>query len=155
MAHLLLGPLPMNVSSIITPNPQCAPLYMSISDAARLMRDHDIGMLPVCEDGRLVGLVTDRDLVVRGLAAGSDPKRTPVQEIMTKDPVSCLENDSIDKACLLMSEYRIRRLPVVNEQERLVGVLALADVVVRTRSLMRGIEILESVSQPQHQAQQA
>lgn len=112
------------------------------------MAEHDIGMLPVCEHDRLIGTVTDRDLVVRGLAQGADPNQAPVREVMTHEVVSCFEHQSIDEVCRVMGEKKIRRIPIVNDQMRLVGIVALGDIAVRTGSELRGGETLEQVSQP-------
>lgn len=96
--------------------------------AAKLLSKYDIGSLPVCdEDYTVRGVVTDRDIVIRCVAAGKDPKDTPVNEIMTRRVVSVNPNASIRKAAALMSSEQIRRLPVVKD-DKLIGILALGDI---------------------------
>jgi CBS domain-containing protein len=97
-------------------------------DAARMMRDRDIGFLPVCEaDGTVVGVVTDRDLVV-GVLAADQPPTIPVEEIMTPDPIVCYASDDLAWCERLMSENQVNRMVVVGDDERLVGVISLADL---------------------------
>lgn len=119
-----------------------------MAEAARLMSEHGIGMLPVCDHDRLIGTITDRDLVIRGVAQGADPNQAPVREAMTGEVVYCFEDQSIDEVCRVMGEKQIRRIPIVNSQKRLVGIVSLADIVVRTGSELRAGETLERVSEP-------
>jgi CBS domain-containing protein len=99
-----------------------------VRDAARVMRDRDIGFLPVCEaDGTVVGVVTDRDLVLGILAADRSPS-TAVEEVMTPDPIVCYTTDDLAWCERLMSENQINRMVVVGEDERLAGVISLADL---------------------------
>lgn len=119
-----------------------------MAEVARLMSENDIGMLPVCDQDRLIGTVTDRDLVIRGVAQGADPNQTSVRDVMTGEVVCCFENQSIDEVCRVMGEKQIRRIPIVDQQKRLVGIVALGDVVVRTGSELRAGETLEKVSEP-------
>ncbi|MGY6661029.1 MAG: CBS domain-containing protein [Glycocaulis sp.] len=98
-----------------------------LADIARLMKQEDIGAVPVGENDRLVGMVTDRDMVVRGLTDGADLTRMTARDVMTKGIVYCMEDDPVDKAARLMSEKQIRRLPVLNSKKRMVGMLSLGD----------------------------
>jgi CBS domain-containing protein len=111
------------------------------------MRELDVGMLPVCDNDRLVGTVTDRDITIRGVARGLDPKSTPVREVMTHEVVCCFEEQSIEEAGRLMEERQIRRLPVINQDKRLVGIVSLGDLAVRTHSGILAGEVLEQVSE--------
>lgn len=96
--------------------------------AARLLTRHNLGMLPVCgQDGRLVGVVTDRDIVTRCLAAGQDPSRVPVEDIMTRELETLSPQEEVEAASARMADGQVRRLPVV-EEGRVVGVLSLADL---------------------------
>jgi len=113
----------------MTPSPICVPLDTSLAMAAREMRDHDIGDLLVVEDGRLVGIVTDRDLVVRALAPGLDLDRTTVGEIGTRDVIAALPDDEITRVAQLMSAHSIRRLPVCDGGHP-IGVISLGDIAV-------------------------
>ena len=96
------------------------------------MKQHDVGSVPVVEsDKRLVGIVTDRDIVVKVVAAGRNPEQTPVKEAMTPNPVSCKEDDDLDYALKLMKERQVRRMPIVDGSGRLTGIIAQADVATR------------------------
>ena len=119
----------------------------TIRCAAETMDALDVGSLPVCDGERLIGMVTDRDLAVRAVASGRDPNRTAVIEAMTPELVYALEGQGIDDAVELMREHEIRRLPVVDERHRLVGIVALADLATRSGSAMAS-EALEGVSKP-------
>ena len=103
----------------------------TLQSVASLMKTHDIGAIPVVSDlesKRLEGIVTDRDLCVRGIAAGSDPKTTLIGSVMSSNPLTCAPDDSLDRCEQLMRQRQIRRLPVVDAQGRCVGMLAQADI---------------------------
>lgn len=117
----------MNVSECMTPNARvCAP-DDTIRDAARTMKQIDSGFLPVGENDRLVGMITDRDLAVRAIADGMAPD-TPVREVMSREVCYCYEDDDLDEVAAQMSDLQVRRLPVLNRQKRLVGVISLGDI---------------------------
>ncbi len=99
-----------------------------VIDVARRMKQADIGALPVGKDDRLIGMVTDRDLVLRVLAEGSDPTRTTAEQVMTSGIVWCLTTQTVEDATHMMEQKQIRRLPVIDEKKRLVGMLGLADI---------------------------
>ena len=100
-----------------------------IADIARLMREHDIGSIPIGENDKLVGMVTDRDIVCKGLAQdGFDASRATARDVMTPGIHCCREDDDLGKAIRHMEELRIRRLPVINKSKRMVGILSLGDV---------------------------
>ena len=119
----------------------------TIRFAAEKMNALDVGSLPVCDGERLIGVVTDRDLAVRAVANGCDPNRTAVVEAMTPELVYALEEQGVEDAVELMREHEIRRLPIVDERRRLVGIVALADLATRTGGAMAS-EALEGVSKP-------
>jgi CBS domain-containing protein len=96
--------------------------------AARAMGELDVGALPVCEDGRLVGMVTDRDITLRGVARGLPADSTPLRELMSPDVLFCREDASLEQAMTQMRGGRVRRLPVVDGERRLVGILAMGDI---------------------------
>lgn len=100
----------------------------SVSELARMMRDEDIGAIPVGENDRLVGMVTDRDIVCKGLADGKDTDSLTAREVMTGPIVYCRADEDIDDAVRIMEEHEIRRLPVINEDKRMVGMLSLGDI---------------------------
>ncbi|WP_324774083.1 CBS domain-containing protein [Brevundimonas sp.] len=117
----------MNVSACMTANPRvCAP-GDTIRDVARAMKEVDSGFLPVGENDRLVGMVTDRDLAVRAIAEGMGPD-TPVREVMTREVQYCFEDNDLDDVAARMSDLQVRRLPVLNRDKRLVGVISLGDM---------------------------
>lgn len=118
----------MHVQEIMTPAVEIADPNMTIRDAARRMRAENIGALPVGENDRLVGMVTDRDIVARAVANERSAGNTTVREVMSDGICYCFEDDDLNQAAQLMAEHQVRRLPVLNRDKRLVGVVALADL---------------------------
>ena len=100
----------------------------SAAELAKLMREHDIGAVPIGENDRLIGMITDRDLVCRCLATGLDPKTTTARDVMTKGIVFCLDRQELDDAARVMETKKVRRLPVINAKKRMIGMLSLGDV---------------------------
>jgi CBS domain-containing protein len=100
----------------------------SIAELARLMREHDIGAIPIGENDRLVGIVTDRDIVCRCIAAGLDANTATAGDVMTEGVVFCLDKQELDDAARVMEIKKVRRLPVINGKKRMVGILSLGDV---------------------------
>jgi len=119
----------------------------TIQEAARIMRDLDVGPLPVCDGHRIVGIVTDRDIAVRSSAEGKNPSAQPVSEVMTNDAAFCREEDDVAAAARLMNERQVRRLLVLNSDNRLVGIVSLGDVATQTDQDLAG-RTLEGVSEP-------
>ena len=117
----------MNIRDVMTPNPRTVSPADSIQSAACIMRDEDTGVVPIVDNGRAVGVVTDRDIVVRGIADGSDPHAIRLGDIASRDVVTVRPDDDLDEALRLMAQHQVRRLPVV-EDGQLVGVVATADV---------------------------
>lgn len=117
----------MKVSEVMSRNVQLAAPDQSIRKAAQLMQQHDIGSLPVGENERLVGIVTDRDIVVRAIAQGRDPD-TPIREVMTDDIQYCSEEDDVDEVSRRMAQLEIRRLPVLDSDQRVIWMMSLANV---------------------------
>lgn len=106
----------------------CTP-NSSIKDAAKLMCDNHVGCVPVCNDKNcVVGVLTDRDIILRTIATNKQPSETMVSEIMTCNPCCCTPQTTVDEATKLMSELQIRRIPVCNEQNQIVGILSLGDL---------------------------
>jgi CBS domain-containing protein len=135
----------------MTREPACCEPGDSISRVAGIMKREDVGSVPVVEsqeDKRLVGIVTDRDLVVKVLADGGDVERSTVRDAMTPNPASCLETDSIDKAVQLMSDRQVRRMPITDNQGRLTGIIAQADVATRVSRDATTGELVEAISEP-------
>jgi CBS domain-containing protein len=123
----------------------------SVNAAADLMRTHDVGSLPVLEPGgsrRLVGIVTDRDLVVKIVAGNRCAETALVRDAMTAHPTSCAEHEDVVQALTLMAAARVRRLPVVDGEGRLVGIIAHADVANRIQRDLKTAELREGMSEP-------
>ena len=118
-----------NIREVMTPNPTTLAQTATIMEAACAMRDNDIGDVVVLDNGRLCGILTDRDIVVRALAAGCDPARTSVGEICSRALVTLAPDDSTGQAVRVMRERAIRRLPI-EERGRVVGIVTLGDVAV-------------------------
>src|SRR3954470_16672442 len=118
----------MKLTDIMTRNVEVVRPAASIFEAAEKMRSLDVGVLPVTEGELLLGIITDRDITVRAVAEGRDPKRTRVQDCMTSGTVSCFEDQDSEDAVRLMEEKQIRRLAVLSRDNRLVGVVSLGDI---------------------------
>jgi len=118
-----------------------------IREAALIMREIDAGSVPVGEDDRLVGMITDRDITVRAVAEGQGPD-TPVREVMTAEILYCFEDDELDDVCEKMADQQIRRLPVLNESKRLVGIVSLGDLARKTDGAGEAAHALSGIAQP-------
>jgi CBS domain-containing protein len=140
----------MKVNEIITHDPEVIRPETALIGAAQKMKSMDIGMLPVCDGDRLVGVITDRDITVRGVAQGCDPKTARVQEVMTPEVIYCFDDEDVKEAAKKMEEKQVRRLPVLNREKRLVGIVSLGDLAVRTGKEKLAGEVLERVSEPGH-----
>ena len=134
------------VRDAMTAEPRSAEPTLSLVEAARLMKSEDVGSLPIVEEGRLIAVLTDRDIVVRAVAEGVDPKAVVIGEVASREPVTVEPEQDLDEALMLMARHQVRRLPVV-ENDRLVGVLAQADVAVEAKAKQAG-ELVEQISKP-------
>jgi CBS domain-containing protein len=128
----------MKLGEIMTPDVQVVSPDASIIDAAEKMRSLDVGVLPVTEGKRLIGIITDRDITIRAVAEGRDPKGTRVRDCMTSGAVSCFEDQDSEEAVILMEQQQVRRIPVLNRDRQLVGVVALADIATKLGKEMAG-----------------
>ena len=117
----------MQVSEVMSPEVNVASPRQSIREAAQMMAAIDAGALPVGENDRLVGMITDRDIAVRAVASGKGPK-TPVREVMSQEVKYCFEDEDLAHVAKNMAEIKVRRLPVMNREKRLVGILSLGDL---------------------------
>jgi len=139
----------MRVQDIMTPGVECVRPEDSIARAAERMRELDVGSLPVCgSDDKLVGIVTDRDITVRATARCCDPSTTCVRDVMTPGIVTCFDDEDVQVAVDTMEMNQIRRLAVLNSNMRLVGIVSLGDLAIRTPDERLSGEALERVSQP-------
>ena len=118
----------MQVQEIMQRQVSFADPNMTIRDAARRMRAENIGALLVSENGQLLGMITDRDIVVRAIAEGDGDGSTSVRDVMSEGVCCCFESDELDQAAKVMAQHQVRRLPVINDERQLVGVIALADL---------------------------
>jgi CBS domain-containing protein len=135
-----------HVKDAMTSDVKTATPSQSLTDAAMLMKQEDVGAIPVVDGERLVGVVTDRDIVIRGIADGSDPHAIQVGDIASRDVVTVRPDDDLDEALRLMAQHQVRRLPVV-EDGRLVGVVATADVAHEAKEKDVG-HVVEEISRP-------
>jgi len=139
----------MKVSEVMTRNVECIRPGDSILQAARKMRKIDVGPLPVCgDDDKLVGMVTDRDIVVRAVADARDMDETKVQDVMTPDIHFCLESHDVRRAAQVMHDKQVRRLVVLSDDRRLVGIVSLGDLAVEAGDDRMTGDALEGISQP-------
>jgi CBS domain-containing protein len=138
----------MQVKDIMTREVEVVMPDAPLREAAEKMRELDIGPLPVCDSNRLVGMLTDRDIVVRTTAEGLDPNTTTVREAMTDEVVYCFEDQDVAEAARMMRDKQIRRLAVLDRNKRLVGIVALGDIAVDAGDSHQSGKVLEEVSRP-------
>jgi CBS domain-containing protein len=136
------------VTEVMTTDVHVVPPDCTIADAAIQMKDLDIGALPVCDGERLLGMITDRDIALKAVATGCDPLTTTVQEMMTAPIVFCFDGDDVEDAARIMESRKVRRLVVLNKEKRLVGIVSLGDIAVKSGQEYLAGEILERVSEP-------
>ncbi len=140
----------MQVQQVMTRDAECISPEATLTEAARRMRELDVGALPVCDNDRLVGMVTDRDIAVRSVAEGHDPRVHRVREAMTPQLFSCREDEDVTAVARLMKEKQIRRIPVLNRDKRLVGIVSLGDLAVEVHDEHLVGSTLETISEPGH-----
>ena len=141
----------MQIREVMTERPEIIRSDAAAREAAAKMRDLDVGSLPVCDGKKLEGMLTDRDIAVRLVAEGRDPSRTKVNEVMTSGVTYCFDDQTVEEAATIMEAHQIRRLPILNHDKELVGVLSLGDVAVRTHGSEDGTladEALKNISEP-------
>ena len=137
-----------SVREAMTEDPRSIGQSASVVEAARLMREADIGSLPITDDEQLVGMITDRDITTRVVAEAADPKMTSVGDVVSRDLISVEPDEDLEEAVQLMASHQVRRLPVV-ENGRLVGIVAQADVALTLReNEQRTGELVEAISEP-------
>ena len=138
----------MRIAEVMTTDVEVIDSNAPLTEAAAKMKTLDVGLLPICDGDKLKGTLTDRDITVRGIAEGFDPSDTKVSDIMSTDIAYCFEDEEIDKALSLMEDRQIRRLPVLDREKRLVGIVSLGDLAVHAGQKERLGETLKEVSQP-------
>jgi len=139
----------MRVNEVMTKGAECVRPDATLREAAGRMRDLDCGALPVCgDDDRLAGILTDRDITIRSVAAGHDPGKDRVRDVMTPGLVYCFDDQDAKEAAKIMQDRQIRRLPVLNRDKRLVGIVSLGDLAVQTGDEKTVGSTLEGISEP-------
>ena len=134
-----------SIRDLMTTNPRSVESGSTVVEAARLMRDEDAGLIPVCEGEKLVGTVTDRDIAIRVVAEGREPESITVGEIASRELVTIDPQQELDEALRLMARHQVRRLPVVEEDGKLVGIVAQADIA-RSASDAQTGDLVEDIS---------
>ena len=140
----------MNCSDVMTANPVCCLPTDAVSQAAREMRREDVGAVPVINDEqsrKLIGIVTDRDLAIKVVAESRDPNYTKVHDVMTTVIVACRASDDVSSATNAMEEYQLRRIPVLDADDRIVGIITQADVATRVHEPIKIAEVVREISQ--------
>jgi len=138
----------MRVGEVMTREVEVIGANAPLIEAAAKMKSLDVGLIPICEGDQLKGTITDRDITVKGIAEGYNPSQTTVGDIMSTDLAYCFEDAEIGEALSLMENRQIRRLPVLNRDKRLVGIVSLGDLAVHSGQKGRLGETLKEVSQP-------
>jgi CBS domain-containing protein len=139
----------MKIADAMTRDVRVATPDQSIREAAQLMAELDAGALPVRDQGRLVGMITDRDIAVRAVAESKSPD-TPIQDVMTRDVKYCFDDDELEDVARNMADIQVRRLPVVNRDKRLVGIIALSDIAAAEGADVVG-DTVSGISEPSRQ----
>lgn len=141
----------MKSHEIMTNNPECCLASDKVYVIAQRMQSENVGALPVVENHenkKLIGIITDRDLAIRVLGANQNATSTQVRAVMTHNPVICFEDDELDTTIEIMAKNQIRRIPVVDENKRIVGIISQADVATRLENQNQSANMLEQISQP-------
>ncbi|WP_205042140.1 CBS domain-containing protein [Rhodoligotrophos defluvii] len=140
----------MNIASVMTRDVRVVSPGAPLSEAARMMDQLNVGVLPVCDGNRLVGMITDRDIAVRATAAGQPPSETRVSDAMTDEVVWCYDDDDVDDVLDKMADVQIRRVPVIDHDQRLVGIVSLGDLATKSESedVEQTLEEISSPSEP-------
>ncbi len=137
----------MRIKEIMTPNPEIVQQSASIREASIKMKSIDVGALPVAREGNLRGIITDRDIVLRCLAENLDPDSTTVEQIMSKELVTCDQDDDIEECARVMEEKKLRRIVVTASEGKPIGIVSLGDISTKAGREF-GEEVVSSVSEP-------
>lgn len=137
----------MLAKEIMTPKPELLPPNATLTQAADQMRSHDYGFIPVGENDQLIGTVTDRDIVIRGVAIGRDPNKVTIREIMSENIQYCFEDDNIEEVAQKMENMQIRRLVVLDKNKKLTGIISLGDIATKCKDKKLSGKLTDAVSQ--------
>jgi CBS domain-containing protein len=138
-------------NDVMTPDPSCVSISDSVVRAAEIMKSEDVGAVPVVDDEasrKLVGIITDRDLAVNVIADGKDPHSCRIEDLMSRNPVTCRPDEDVQNAMDRMAQHQVRRIPVVDNKGRLKGIIAQADIATRIDLPERTANVIEDISQP-------
>ena len=138
----------MKIRDIMTTDVEVISPDATVQEAAKLMKDLDVGAIPVCDGERLLGMLTDRDITSRSVAEGMHPAETKAHETMTPNVIYCYEDQDLEEAALIMMEEQIRRLPIISRDKRLVGIISLGDVAVDVDDSEVSGDTLSEISEP-------
>ncbi|MFL6624247.1 MAG: CBS domain-containing protein [Sulfurifustaceae bacterium] len=136
----------MQAKEVMSSNIRIIPSNTSIQAAAELMRQMDIGVLPVTEDGTIVGMLTDRDIAIRAVAEGSDPGSTPARDVMSRDVVSCFEDQDARDVATVMEQNQVRRVVVVNRKNEAIGMISVDDLALHPETKPLADEVVQQFS---------
>lgn len=131
---------------VMTKNPTTCSPQSPVTEAAQLMEREGVGAIPVCDNGKLEGIVTDRDIAVRVVAGGRDPRQTTIGDVMTRDPKCVSADEPINRALEVMESSQVRRIPVIDGAGKLVGIIAQADIATRLNDDNATGEVVEAIS---------
>jgi CBS domain-containing protein len=140
----------MTCEEIMTPSPTCCSPDHSAVDAAELMQREDVGLVPVVDgaSSKLVGVITDRDITLKVVAAGLDPRGTVVSQVMTADPACCRPSEPIEAVVELMAKRQVRRVPIVDNAGAIVGIVSQADIATRLANAKETGQVVQAISEP-------
>ena len=140
----------MTCAELMTPSPTCCHPENTVIEAAELMQREDVGLVPVVngDNAKLIGVLTDRDIVMKVVASGRDPRGTAVSEVMTTEPVACLAQESIEFVMELMASKQVRRIPIVDKDGAIVGIVSQADIATRLSNPEETGQVVQAISEP-------
>ena len=134
---------------VMTSNPVCCLPDEMVIEVAHLMKSNNVGSIPIIENREtheLIGILTDRDLAMKVIATGRDPAKTKISEVMKQRPFTCLESDDVQKALDIMATQQVRRIPVIDQNRRIVGIIAQGDIAIRLDEPAKTAELVEKIS---------
>lgn len=136
----------MQAKDVMSKKPEFLPPTATLKQAADQMRTHDYGFIPIGENDRLIGAVTDRDITIRAVAEGKDPIKTTLKEVMSKEIQFCYETDSLEDVALKMENLQVRRLVVLSKDKRMIGIISLGDIATKCHNEKLCSELADAVS---------
>ena len=141
----------MTCAEVMTPSPTCCQPSHTVVDAAAVMRRADVGLVPIVSEdssARLIGVLTDRDLALKVVGEGRDPRSTAVSEVMTADPIACQAEATVETVMDLMASHQVRRVPIVDADGAIIGIVAQADIATRLSSPLDTGQVVQAISEP-------